>query len=138
MAYKLHNTQINLRKKLMPRFLKYFYRVSTYLTTNDEKSHKIIVNDTNFIDATYLCLIEGNSLDFEFRKEISETFKNGAKIKNLDGESIVIKKLLNDGRLEELRNYLLPEKDFASNGMLGLMGNLLRFFAKMKDSYKVF
>jgi len=43
--------------------------------------------------------MQGCSLEFELRKEISDVFKLSAKIRNLDDESIVIKNLKETGKL---------------------------------------
>lgn len=138
MVIKFIATKIEQRKKVMSKFKKYFDRVMCQLKMDDEQQHKIVVTHPSFVDATYSLFMESGSIDFELRKEISELFKLAAKVVNQDGESIVLEMLKKDGRLILLRNFLQLDNDFLTNGMIGCMGTVLRFFARFQDYYSLF
>jgi len=85
--------------------MKYYGRVSKYLKNDDEQIHKAVVSDPYFIQSMYILLLDGSSLEFEFRKEIFVIFKIAAKIRNLDDESIMVKSLKESGKIFEIRDF---------------------------------
>lgn len=125
------------KKKLIKSFMKYYNRVAQFIKSDDELVHKAVANDLYYNEAIFVQIMQGCSLEFELRKEISDVFKLSAKIRNLDDESIVIKNLKETGKLQQIRDFQL-NSDFETNGMIGLMGSILRFFAKCRESYYIF